>query len=218
VRQQNLDVLGDTADLNELLFGSKRNSLSARAPGSTRSPAWTLLLLRQRHCRGRGVCGPFHRVEPISGRSRPQLRAGRRRCNGYKRDRLPACEHLAKCVERNSGFGDQIASALAERGMIADLGASNRVAQCTGRPRPRAVDVDSSRLNDPLGSVDGGDRSRSCAHSQRAGSYCSVRPSDIRPELTERLGPMPGSSTTGAVPSAVWASPSSGSPIPRALG
>jgi hypothetical protein len=51
------------------------------------------------------------------------------KCNNQKRDRLPACEHLAAWVERNSGFGGQIADALKERGIIAELAASNRVAE-----------------------------------------------------------------------------------------
>jgi hypothetical protein len=32
VRQQNLDVLGETADLNEFLFGSERNNLAVVRP------------------------------------------------------------------------------------------------------------------------------------------------------------------------------------------
>jgi hypothetical protein len=48
-------------------------------------------------------------------------------CNGKKRDRLPACEHLEKWVGRNSMYGGQIADALQERGIVAELDASNRV-------------------------------------------------------------------------------------------
>jgi hypothetical protein len=51
------------------------------------------------------------------------------KCNNQKRDRLPVCDHLAAWVERNSGFGNQIADALKERGIIAELPASNRVAE-----------------------------------------------------------------------------------------
>ena len=50
------------------------------------------------------------------------------RCNGKKRDRLPACEHLESWTERNTRFGDQIRAALEERGMVSELAASNRVA------------------------------------------------------------------------------------------
>jgi hypothetical protein len=48
-------------------------------------------------------------------------------CNCKKRDRLPACEHLEKWVEQNTALGDQIAEALRERGIVAELVASNRV-------------------------------------------------------------------------------------------
>ena len=51
------------------------------------------------------------------------------RCNTYKRDRLPACDHLAAWVERNGKYGAQLADALEERGVVAELAASNRVAQ-----------------------------------------------------------------------------------------
>ena len=49
-------------------------------------------------------------------------------CNGKKRDRLPACKHLAAWSERNSRYGEQIRTALEERGMVSQLGASIRVA------------------------------------------------------------------------------------------
>jgi hypothetical protein len=51
------------------------------------------------------------------------------RCNAAKRDRLPARDHLTAWRERNARFGDQIGKALEERGIVSQLGASNRVAQ-----------------------------------------------------------------------------------------
>jgi hypothetical protein len=51
------------------------------------------------------------------------------RCNNRKRDRLPACDHLAAWAERNARFGEQIGKALEERGIVSQLAASNRVAQ-----------------------------------------------------------------------------------------
>jgi CRISPR/Cas system Type II protein with McrA/HNH and RuvC-like nuclease domain len=50
------------------------------------------------------------------------------RCNGKKRDRLPACAHLKSWTERNTRFGDQIRKALEEKGMVSELAASNQVA------------------------------------------------------------------------------------------
>jgi len=50
------------------------------------------------------------------------------RCNNKKRDRLPACEHLAAWTERNVTYGDQLRDTLEHRGVTTDLAASNRVA------------------------------------------------------------------------------------------
>jgi hypothetical protein len=59
----------------------------------------------------------------------------RRRASGVfgRRDRLPACEHLATWVERDSGFGDQIAAALK------GAAASNRVASWAYARRKRPL-------------------------------------------------------------------------------
>ena len=38
------------------------------------------------------------------------------RCNGQKRDRLPAYDHLAAWTERNAQLGSQIGDAIEERG------------------------------------------------------------------------------------------------------
>ena len=52
-----------------------------------------------------------------------------RRSNSRKRDRLPACDHLATWTERNVRFGEQIGKALEEPGIVFQLAASNRVTQ-----------------------------------------------------------------------------------------
>ena len=44
------------------------------------------------------------------------------RCNGQKRDRLPACEHLAAWTERNVKYGEELGAELARRGVVAELG------------------------------------------------------------------------------------------------
>ncbi len=128
VRQQNLDVLGETADLNEFLFGSERANLAAVRP----------MLMDLQH----GTC--FYcrsALRPISTHvghfvawARYTVDLGHNivladsRCNGQKRDRLPACEHLGRWVDRNGTYGDQIAAALEDRGIVSQLAASNRVA------------------------------------------------------------------------------------------
>jgi hypothetical protein len=50
-------------------------------------------------------------------------------CNGRKRDRLPACEHLERWAERNAEYGGQIERELLQRGVVAELAASNKVTQ-----------------------------------------------------------------------------------------
>jgi hypothetical protein len=59
VRQQNLTLIGETADLHEFLFGSERNSLATVRPGAWASSpdasglrSATLVLDRRYHKRG----------------------------------------------------------------------------------------------------------------------------------------------------------------------
>lgn len=129
VRQQNLAVLGETADLNEFLFGSDRNNLAAVRP---------VLMDLQRgrcfYCNRPVPAGAAH-VDHFVAWARYPVDLGHNfvladaACNGKKRDRLPACEHLAAWTERNVRYGGQIAGELEPRGVVADLAASNRVAQ-----------------------------------------------------------------------------------------
>jgi 5-methylcytosine-specific restriction endonuclease McrA len=127
VRQQNLDVLGETADLNEFLFGSERAALAVVRP---------VLLDIQRgrcfYCRAPLTPAATH-VDHFIAWARYPVDPGHNfvlahsRCNSQKRDRLPACEHLAAWAERNAQFGTEITSELERRGVIADLASSNRV-------------------------------------------------------------------------------------------
>lgn len=128
VRQQNLEIIGETTDLNEFLFGSERMPLAAVRP---------VLMDVQRgrcfYCRAALTPANTH-VDHFIAWARYPVDLGHNfvladsKCNGQKRDRLPAREHLAAWVERNSAVGGQIADALKERGIIAELAASNRVA------------------------------------------------------------------------------------------
>jgi hypothetical protein len=129
VRQNNLDLLGETTDLNEFLFGSERMALAAMRP---------VLIDLQRgrcfYCRNPLTTASTH-VDHFVAWARYPVDLGHNfvladsKCNNQKRDRLPACEHLEAWVERNNGYGEQIRIALAERGIISELAASNRVAQ-----------------------------------------------------------------------------------------
>jgi 5-methylcytosine-specific restriction endonuclease McrA len=128
VRQQNLSILGEATDLNEFLFGSERAALSAVRPVLTE-----LQNGRCFYCPSRLTPANTH-VDHFVPWSRYPVDLGHNfvladsRCNGKKRDRLPAYEHLAKWVERNSAYGAEIADGLKERGIVAELAVSNRVA------------------------------------------------------------------------------------------
>ena len=129
VRQQNLRVLGEITDLNEFLFGSDRAALTLVRP---------VLLDIQRgrcfYCKG-GLQPAATHVDHFVAWARYPVDLGHNfvladsRCNAMKRDRLPACDHLAAWTGRNARFGDQIGKALEERGIVSQLLASNRVAQ-----------------------------------------------------------------------------------------
>jgi len=124
VRQQNLDVLGETADLNEFLLGSERNNL-----GAIRPVMMDLQHGRCFYCRGELAIATAH-VDHFIAWSRYPTDLGHNfvladgRCNNKKRDRLPACEHLARWTERNTKYGSQIADEMRGRGVVADLTAS----------------------------------------------------------------------------------------------
>ena len=129
VRQQNKDILGETADLNEFLFGSERASLAAVRP--------VLMDLQRGSCFycGSALKAVNTEVDHFIAWARYPVDLGHnfvladRACNNKKRDRLPAIGHLAVWTERNEQFGDQIRAALQERGIIAELEASNQVAR-----------------------------------------------------------------------------------------
>jgi hypothetical protein len=129
VPQQNFDVLGETADLNEFLFGSERAPLSVVRP--------VLMDLQEGRCfYCRGPLIPARtEVDHFIAWSRYSVDLGHNfvladgRCNAQKRDRFTAVDHLAAWKERNARFGDQIGAALEERSITARLATSNQVAR-----------------------------------------------------------------------------------------
>jgi len=127
VRQQNLDLIGETTDLSEFLFGGERASLATVRP--------TLEDLQQGKC---FYCGcPLRpnttEVDHFVSWARYPADLGHnfvladKRCNGKKRDRLPACEHLYRWAERNEKYGPQLASEFQRRGVVANIAASMRI-------------------------------------------------------------------------------------------
>jgi 5-methylcytosine-specific restriction endonuclease McrA len=127
VRRQNLGLLGETADLNEFLFGSERNNLAVVRP---------ILMDLQRgrcfYCES-PITGATAHVDHFIAWSRYPSDLGHNfvladnRCNNQKRDRLPACEHLVAWAARNAEYGEQLGQQLVQRGVVTELAASNRV-------------------------------------------------------------------------------------------
>ena len=126
VRSLNGDLLGETLDLREFLFGAERNALGAVRP--------VLMGLQRRKCfyceRTMGDAGhvdhfiPWSKY-PIDLGHNFVLADGK--CNGKKRDRMPHVNHLARWSERNRDHGDEIIRALKDQ-LPCDLVCTNRVA------------------------------------------------------------------------------------------
>jgi hypothetical protein len=129
VRQQNLALLGETADLHEFLFGSERAALAVVRPVLMDIPDGRCF-----YCHSALTPARTH-VDHFVAWARYPVDLGHNfvladeRCNNKKRDRLPAYEHLAAWTERNATYGDQLCDALEQRCVITGLAASNRVAQ-----------------------------------------------------------------------------------------
>jgi hypothetical protein len=129
VRQQNLAILGETTDLSEFLFGSDRAGLAVVRP--------VLLDIQNGRCFfcSSPLTAAATHVGHFIAWARYPVDLGHNfvladsKCNNQKRDRLPACDHLARWSERNAKFGEQIASELSRRGVVSALPVSNRVAQ-----------------------------------------------------------------------------------------
>lgn len=127
VRSLNNDLLGETLDLREFLFGAERNALAMIRP--------MLMGLQQGKC--------FYCAQPIRSDaghidhfipwSKYPIDLGHNfvladnRCNGKKRDRMPHVEHLAAWSERNREQGAEITAALNDR-LPCDLACTDRIA------------------------------------------------------------------------------------------
>jgi 5-methylcytosine-specific restriction endonuclease McrA len=127
VRSLNGDLLGETLDLHEFLFGTERNALAVVKP--------VLMDLQHAKC--------FYCSQPVrsdSGHidhfipwSKYPIDLGHNfvladnRCNGKKRDGMPHVDHLASWSVRNREHGAGIVAALEDR-IPCDLECTNRIA------------------------------------------------------------------------------------------
>lgn len=124
---ENASILGHVPDLEQLLFGSNRNSLDAARP-----------FLREFqdnrcfYCQANiADAGEVDHFIPWSRYPRDMLHnfvLADRKCNQNKRDRLASLEHLLAWKTRNDQHGDQLAADLS--GQFAnDIGITVRVAK-----------------------------------------------------------------------------------------
>jgi 5-methylcytosine-specific restriction endonuclease McrA len=127
VRNLNGDLLGETLDVREFLFGAERNALGAARP--------VLMDLQLGKC---FYCGePVRRdgghIDHFIPWSKYPIDLGHNfvladsKCNGKKRDRVPHVDHLARWTERNRSHGAEIVSALRDK-LLCDLACTNRIA------------------------------------------------------------------------------------------
>src|SRR4051812_11286562 len=123
----NGDVLGEQVDLSEFLFGSERSALLAIRP--------LLMELQNRRCfycpstiaEGGGEVDHFVPWSRYPADLAHNLVLADRKCNGQKRDRIPAVTHLAEWSKRNDLFGKQVTAAMPSR-LPCDSNASTRIA------------------------------------------------------------------------------------------
>ncbi len=128
VQRLNPARLGQVVELRSFLFGGDRAALHAQ-----RRLLRDVQEGRCFYCRGPIRSGGH--VDHFIPWSRYPLDLGHNlvlahdRCNERKSHVLAAEEHLRRWVERNAGLGGQLADAFEERGILHDLGATNRVAR-----------------------------------------------------------------------------------------
>ena len=127
VRTLNGDLLGETQDLREFLFGAERSSIAASRP--------VLMDLQQGHCFycGGTVKGDGGHIDHFIPWSKYPIDLAHNfvladsRCNGKKKDRMPHVDHLARWSERNRDHGEKMTAVLKER-ITCDLASTDRIA------------------------------------------------------------------------------------------
>jgi hypothetical protein len=128
VQRLNPERLGQVVELRSFLFGSERASLDAQ-----RRLFRDVQAGRCFYCAGAIRRGGH--VDHFIPWSRYPLDLGHNfvlahdRCNAQKSNLLAAEEHLGRWSERNTTLGDDLSDAFEERGILHDLGATNRVVE-----------------------------------------------------------------------------------------
>lgn len=127
VRTLNGDLIGETLDLREFLFGAERKALSVVRP--------VLMDLQHGSCFycGKAIRGEGGQIDHFVPWAKYPIDLGHNlvladsRCNNSKRDRMPHADHLADWAERNREHGEAIEAALNEQ-LPCDLACTNRIA------------------------------------------------------------------------------------------
>jgi hypothetical protein len=127
VRQQNLAIIGESADLHEFLFGATRAALLiVQAP--LRDVQGNLCFYCRKPMPTQVDVDHFvpWALYPLDlGHN---FVVAHRKCNSEKRDRLASEEHLSAWVERNRTFGDGLADEFKRLGVIHNVRSTTRIA------------------------------------------------------------------------------------------
>jgi hypothetical protein len=128
VRRFNLDLLGESADLQEFLFGSERSSLAVLVPVLNEIQEGTCFycsgpLKEQAAHVDHSI--PWSRYPVDLGHNFVLVHGG---CNGKKSDRLASSGHLDRWVMRLERHASRLASRFEQDGIICDLRSSLRIA------------------------------------------------------------------------------------------
>jgi 5-methylcytosine-specific restriction endonuclease McrA len=127
VRSLNGDLLGETLDLREFLFGAERKALAVVRP--------VLMDLQHGKCFycDQNIRGDGGHVDHFIPWAKYPIDLGHNfvladsKCNGRKRDRMPHVYHLARWSERNRDFAADIVAALKDQ-LPCDLAWTDRIA------------------------------------------------------------------------------------------
>jgi 5-methylcytosine-specific restriction endonuclease McrA len=127
VRSLNGDLLGETLDLREFLFGAERQALAVVRP--------VLMDLQHGRCFycDQSIRGDGGHVDHFIPWAKYPIDLCHNfvladsRCNIKKRDRMPHVDHLARWSERNQDHAEDIVSACKDQ-LPCDLACTNRIA------------------------------------------------------------------------------------------
>lgn len=127
VRSLNGDLLGETTDLREFLFGAERSALNVVKPVMADLQKGKCFYCQHSIPANAGEVDHFIPWVKYPADLAHNFVLADRKCNGKKRDRMPHVDHLAAWTERNRLDGEQITKALNAK-LPCDLMSANRIA------------------------------------------------------------------------------------------